>query len=856
MNKGGNSADSGNGALGGSVNFSSKNVDDILLADKTVGGRYKTAYSSKNKQKTNSVALAFRKNGFEGFVQFTHRKGKEIQPHSSAKNENVTFNRLGYYIEKYRITPNSVENETQEPFYYEGCGDQCEPHYKARLTRFSRLISLAEMNELRTQVKEQIKNEIKQKLTKQYETLGRPIIPALLERIANGRANATAVDSKIANDLRYGLDIAGLESELGRSMSEQEKAQYLSQVDWQETQSAQDYTGIERAYPDPLDSESRSWLSRLGYHFNEDNYLGWLFEDTKQRYDSRDMTTKSYYSAGEVDSVSIANPNTGGIYFNKPIEGAFARAKWANARFIDEQHHKQRHSLSYIFNGGAKWVDRFEVNLDWQKITLDNHDMQLACSEYPAVDKNCRANASLPGSSQHLYHAKYGETRQRIGFKYDKLLDFWGMEHRLQLTAGFERLKADFDKTNDNVIYHANYDVVYRDGKRYAKPLPSEAKGYRCQDLIGNNYCDGLTFRGHNRYISLRDNFTLTQYVDLGFALRHDVNTLESPQSFTTYQLSNKNEAAHYVNWQLDKKRYHNTSWNLGVVLKPFEFMDIAYRLSSGFRVPNFVEYFGQNPQGAPYLSPHNLQPEKSFNRELGLTLKSSWGYFTGSYYLTSYKGLIGQAKTTNPSDHFTSYHNYSNVDIAGYTLEGVIDLNAIWAKMPEGLTFNASYERAKGKRVTREAGLTGGILYPLDAIQPPRTVLGLNYDSPNQTWGLRAIVTHSREKNLDEIYFYDERYIANNERKGTKESSGAWLTWDVIGYWNLPHNISINAGIYNLFNKRYANWEAIRQSSFGSLHRHNAQQQGSYRNTNDETNFARYLAPGRNFTLGLEVKF
>lgn len=54
-----------------------------------------------------------------------------------------------------------------------------------------------------------------------------------------------------------------------------------------------------------------------------------------------------------------------------------------------------------------------------------------------------------------------------------------------------------------------------------------------------------------------------------------------------------------------------------------------------------------------------------------------------------------------------------------------------------------------------------------------------------------------------------------------------------------------LRLGIYNLFNYRYVTWEAVRQSALGAVNQHQ-----------NVGNYTRYAAPGRNYTLTLEMKF
>lgn len=81
IKKGAASAESGSGALGGTVAMVTKTIDDFVPRNKTVGGTFKTNYTSKDGRKLLSGGVGVRLGKFAGFVQFSHRDGHEIRVH-------------------------------------------------------------------------------------------------------------------------------------------------------------------------------------------------------------------------------------------------------------------------------------------------------------------------------------------------------------------------------------------------------------------------------------------------------------------------------------------------------------------------------------------------------------------------------------------------------------------------------------------------------------------------------------------------------------------------------------------------------------------------------------------------------
>ncbi|HEZ3560598.1 TonB-dependent receptor [Neisseria meningitidis] len=74
----------------------------------------------------------------------------------------------------------------------------------------------------------------------------------------------------------------------------------------------------------------------------------------------------------------------------------------------------------------------------------------------------------------------------------------------------------------------------------------------------------------------------------------------------------------------------------------------------------------------------------------------------------------------------------------------------------------------------------------------------------------------------------------------------------DVFGYYKPVKRMTLRAGVYNLFNRKYHTWDSLRginpRSTINSL---------SVSNTKSANQgLERYYAPGRNYAVSLEWKF
>lgn len=95
----------------------------------------------------------------------------------------------------------------------------------------------------------------------------------------------------------------------------------------------------------------------------------------------------------------------------------------------------------------------------------------------------------------------------------------------------------------------------------------------------------------------------LGKHLDLGIGVRYDYRK--------THSTVNGTNTGQHKKW----------SWNVGVVVKPTNWLDLSYRISTGFRLPSFSEMYGWR-YGHPSVLKTELKPEQSRNREAGITLK------------------------------------------------------------------------------------------------------------------------------------------------------------------------------------------------------------------------------------------
>lgn len=633
-----------------------------------------------------------------------------------------------------------------------------------------------------------------------------------------------------------------------------EERKQIEQIPYRTEQlSAKEYTGKERIAPNPLDYKSNSVFVKLGYHFNSSHYLGAVLEDTKQRYDIRDMQTPAYYTKDDVniklDNLWSKNPVyegnniLDGLVFDRSIPYGL---RYSRVKFFDEHHHKRRLGFNYQYKPeNNRWLDSFKLIADKQNIELYSRMHRLHCSDYPNVDKNCSPSLDKAWSMYQTERNNYQEKHRLIRLEFDKAFTagqgIFKQTHKMNFSLGFDRFNSLMNHGDMYAQYTKGGYINIRGRGRLDDPyiyrrLPRSIETVSlCDNKHGGILnCEPRKIKGDSRFVSFRDLIT-SEYIDLGLGVRFDQHRFKSDDLWTL------------------SRTYRNWSWNGGITLKPSDFIALSYRISNGFRVPAFYELYGKrthiglidNEYVQNEQRNHRLEPEKSMNHEMGVSFKGQFGYIDVSYFRNNYRNMIATAckkLTHKKSECFYNYHNIQDVVLNGVNLIAKFDLHGILSLIPDGFYSSVAYNRVKVKdRKLTDQRLTSVNDPILDAIQPARYVFGFGYDHPEEKWGIGITTTYSRAKKAEEVSGTRHHGIHRVDLGGKLTNS--WYTHDITGYLNYK-NYTLRGGIYNVTNRKYSTWESVRQSSVNAVN----QDQGS--------NYTRFAAPGRNFSLAFEMKF
>lgn len=239
------------------------------------------------------------------------------------------------------------------------------------------------------------------------------------------------------------------------------------------------------------------------------------------------------------------------------------------------------------------------------------------------------------------------------------------------------------------------------------------------------------------------------------------------------------------------------TSPKLGVLYRATEQWSVFGNYAAGFRAPNAgqVNAFFENPVANYKTIPNaNLKPEKSQNLELGVrgrmqALSVEAAAFTGRYkdFIEDLQQVGGTGAPGNPLV-FQSV-NIGRVKLSGFEVKGRMD----WGSVAGG---QVSTPFAYGQTRGRDAA-TGR---PVNTVDPARLTAGVRYETAG--WHVRLDATHSAAKKASDVY------VAAG---GSQYLTPSFTVLDLAGQWRIRKDLRLNAGIYNLTDKKHWRWADVR---------------------------------------------
>ncbi|CAM4201022.1 Hemoglobin/transferrin/lactoferrin receptor protein [Comamonas aquatilis] len=274
-----------------------------------------------------------------------------------------------------------------------------------------------------------------------------------------------------------------------------------------------------------------------------------------------------------------------------------------------------------------------------------------------------------------------------------------------------------------------------------------------------------------------------------------------------------------------------STIWSpsLGLVYDLAPKLSAYAQVKRSGRAPSAGEMYGSWNMASNYstnqyalVGNRDIKPETSTAFDIGIkgsptpgvTLNSSLFYSKYKDFIayTRYTRALNPGMFTNVPSHIGTIYQAENRDTAtiyGMELSARLD-HGQWAPAMKGVYSHWALGISKG---TSKSYYAGDKNVPLDSVLPRKAVVGVGYDAPQKQWGL----------NLTGTFVAGKQAVATNREAYANGGAAlmdasvtlfrvpGYAIFDLAGYWQISRNVRLNAGIYNLGNKRYWDYSSAR---------------------------------------------
>lgn len=278
-------------------------------------------------------------------------------------------------------------------------------------------------------------------------------------------------------------------------------------------------------------------------------------------------------------------------------------------------------------------------------------------------------------------------------------------------------------------------------------------------------------------------------------------------------------------------------------------------------RAPSAGEIFGSWNMASNYNTGNqyalvgnaNLKEESSNAFDFGLKGSPMPGVtFNSSVFYTKYSDFIAYTRYlrgsrpdlfVNVPAHIGTIYQAENRDSAkiyGFEASARLD-HGQWMPAAKGLYSTWALGISRG---TSKSNYAGDKDVPLDSVLPRKAIVGVGYDAPNRQWGLNLVGTFVAGKqavatNRDS---YQNAGTGLTDATTTLFKVPGYAIFDLAGYWQVSRNVRLNAGLYNLGDKRYWDYASTRNLQPGVAR--------------DRRDIELLSNPGRTLAVSMQVAF
>ncbi len=480
---------------------------------------------------------------------------------------------------------------------------------------------------------------------------------------------------------------------------------------------------------------------------------------------------------------------------------------WGTYRFAADTAPYRRFGMEYDY------IPQISTWLDTLNIVYADQKINMRSDTYNVQQKN-------PSIVDQQYFREFEQRQKLLQAQLFSLpLTMGDQEHLLQ--AKLEARRGSLKNNNRDILYLS--DGAHPSSYSIMTPVKSSIMAF-----------------------SLQDEVTLSSKLQMTIGARYD-HYQYSPQMDGTNKFP--------VSFDGSKKRFSKASWQIGLNYQITPEHQIGYRLSTGFRAPKIEELFFEFGKGGMnhFMPNPALRPETALNHELTYQFKNEFANIGAGAFYSKYRNFIdervSEGRSPNPwydpnsywgGEEFLSINQIQFVNVAHAHISGV-ELNAVLngplLGLSENWKFHLKGQYSKGKNQDGD---------PLKSIQPWSALMAIEYQAPSKRWSTTLTGRYSAAKKGRDTK--ETQY----SWRGQEEKEWPWLSpsyfvVDLTSQIEIDRDITLNVGIFNLFDRRYSTWDSLRDlPTFGTTNRIDRDGKG----------LERFTAPRRNFGISIEGRF
>lgn len=573
--------------------------------------------------------------------------------------------------------------------------------------------------------------------------------------------------------------------------------------------------GYSKQTPDDSTHNNHSYLAKFAYRFNDSHRVGVSYSGSRN---------KNYII--EDSAVTLSS-------------------RWREA---DDRAKRDTINVFYEYLPDSKVIALVKTDVDYQKTQTAAYNYEGYRAE-PATSYSPAKTREPSDNNLRFFNTKF----KRINFRIDSQpIDLGIGSHTFSLRTAISERKFDI-LHQDSVYVDNNYDGI----KEWVNSKDS-------------TMMYPVKTRHHN--LSLLDNIEFSPEWQAHLGIRYDwaKHSQDSLGGLECRTCQKADDAKFYnINWTAGIDKIINDDWKLG------------YSIGTGYRMPNASEmYFDyrDNAAGAWKSNPH-LKAEKSLTQNLNLLGKGHLGELSLNLHHSRYKDFLYEQETWEYYNYWGNMwrwrpvqqmQNIDSAKIYGIEFTGKLNLNEV-TPMSNGWKLFGSLGYSKGS-MSNSASLM--------SLQPIKAIIGLDYEHPDGKWGVFSRLTYLGAKKAkdaqyvkttdpclepEELVFdpwtgeYRRQCTAGRDHRTQLETwkhlNAKAFVFDMFGFYKPTDNVTLRAGVYNIFNRRYHTWDTLRGlNDIGGVV--NSVGQEPNRTYGGYPGLERFYQPGRNYSASIEIRF